>query len=326
MPEKTSPLSGILMALVAFGLFSAHDVAVKMLGGGYAVFQVVFFSVLLTFPLVIFMLLRDNEHGTLIPRHPYWTALRTVSAVITGFCAFYAFTVLPLAQVYAILFASPLLITVLSIPVLGESVGPHRWGAVVVGLIGVMIVLRPGGIEFGLGHLAAMTAAFTGALSAVIVRKIGREERSAVLLLYPMVANFLLMGALLPFVYRPVPLGDLGLWAIMAAFAFVASLALIQAYRRADAVLVAPMQYSQIIWAALYGWVFFDETIGVGTALGAGVIMCSGLYIVFREGRGGSRNTPVLRTRSRAETGTTPRISPMLTEDDRATLRQHAAE
>lgn len=317
MPDKTSPLPGILMALAAFGLFATHDVVVKMLGGGYAVFQIVFFSVLLSFPLVIFMLLRDNEQGTLIPRHPWWTALRTVSAVITGFCAFYAFSVLPLAQVYAILFAAPLLITVLAIPVLGEKVGLHRGFAVVAGLIGVMVVLRPSDLNLGLGHVAALTAAFTGALASVIVRKIGREERSAVLLLYPMMANFAVMGMLLPFVYRPMPLGDVGLWAMMAALAFLASLALIQAYRRTDAVLVAPMQYSQILWAALYGWLFFDETIDQGTAIGAGIIIASGLYIVVREGRGRSRNAPVLRTRSRAETGTTPRISRMLSTEDR---------
>jgi S-adenosylmethionine uptake transporter len=317
MPDKTSPLTGILMALGAFALFAAHDVAVKMLGGGYAVFQILFFSVLLTFPLVVVMLLRDEEVGTLRPRHPWWTALRTFAAVVTGFSAFYAFSVLPLAQVYAILFASPLIITVLSIPVLGETVRLPRWAAVVVGLCGVLIVLRPGGLELGPGHAAALTAAVAGSLASVIVRKIGREERAAVLLLYPMVANFVVMGILLPFVYRPMPLADLGLWVMMAAFAFGASLALIQAYRRADAVLVAPMQYSQILWAALYGWLFFDETIDGGTALGAAVVIASGLFIVFREGRGRSRTTPVLRTRSRAETGTTPRIGPLMTEQER---------
>ncbi|MEM8825119.1 MAG: DMT family transporter, partial [Pseudomonadota bacterium] len=295
--------------------------AVKMLGGGYAVFQIVFFSVLFTFPLVVFMLLRDAEVGTLKPRHPYWTALRTVSAMITGFCAFYAFSVLPLAQVYAILFAAPLIITVLSIPILGEKVGLQRGAAVLLGLGGVLIVLRPGGIELSLGHGAALLAAFFGALASVIVRKIGREERSAVLMLYPMVANFVLMGALLPFVYRPMPLGDLGLWAMMAAFAFLASLALISAYRRTEAVLVAPMQYSQIMWATLYGWFFFGETIDGGTALGAAVIIASGLYIVVRESLGRSKNAPVLRTRSRAETGTAPRISPLLSEAERAVPR-----
>ncbi|WP_179381364.1 DMT family transporter [Jannaschia marina] len=318
MPERSSPLPGILLALAAFALFSTHDIAVKMLGGGYAVFQIVFFSVLLTFPLVVFMLLRDSEVGTLIPRHPWWTALRTVAAVTTGFCAFYAFSVLPLAQVYAMIFASPLLITLLAIPVLGEKVGLHRGGACVAGLVGVLVVLRPGAVELGPGHVAALVAAFTGALASVIVRKIGREERAAVLMLYPMVANFAIMGTLLPFVYKPMPLPDLGLWAMMAALAFLAGLALIQAYRRADAVLVAPMQYSQIIWAALFGWLFFDETIQPMTALGAAIIIASGLYIVFREGRGRSSNSPVLRTRTRPETGTSFRIGRMLSEEARS--------
>ncbi|SDY40360.1 S-adenosylmethionine uptake transporter [Jannaschia faecimaris] len=321
MPERTSPLPGILLALAAFALFSTHDIAVKMLGGGYSVFQIIFFSVLLTFPLVVFMLLRDSEASTLIPRHPWWSVLRTVAAVNTGFCAFYAFSVLPLAQVYAMIFASPLLITLLAIPILGEKVGIHRGGACVVGLLGVLVVLQPGsqeGLDLGLGHAAALLAAFTGALASVIVRKIGRDERAAVLMLYPMMANFAVMGLLLPFVYKPMPLGDLGLWAMMAGLAFLAGLALIQAYRRADAVLVAPMQYSQIVWAALYGWLFFGETIDAGTALGAGIIIASGLYIVFREGRGRSRHTPVLRTRTRPETGTTFRIGRMLSEEARA--------
>lgn len=320
MPEKPSSLSGILLALAAFGLFSTHDIAVKMLGGNYAVFQIVFFGTLFTFPLVVFMLLRDPEPGTLLPRHPWWTALRTAAAITTGSCAFYAFSVLPLAQVYAMIFASPLLITLLAIPVLGEKVGLHRGGACVAGLIGVLVVLRPGaeGVEIGLGHAAALVAAFTGALASVIVRKIGRDERSAVLMLYPMVANFAVMGMFLPFVYEPMPLDDLGLWAMMAALAFLAGLCLISAYRRADAVLVAPMQYSQIVWAALYGWLFFGEAIDLGTAIGAAIIIASGLYIVLREGRGRSRNTPVLRTRTRPETGTSFRIGRMLSEEERS--------
>ncbi|CUH39425.1 carboxylate/amino acid/amine transporter [Jannaschia seosinensis] len=319
MPDRDTPLPGILTALGAFALFAAHDVVIKTLGVDYAVFQIVFFSVLSTFPFVTFMLLRDAEVGTLIPRHPWWSALRTLSAVITGFTAFYAFSSLPLAQVYAILFAAPLVITILSIPILGEKVGIHRGAAVIVGLVGVMIVLRPGTTHLALGHAAALAAAVFGALTSVIVRKIGREERAAVLMLYPMMANFLVMGILMPFVYRPMPLPDLGLWLLMAALAFLGGLGMIQAYRRADAVLVAPMQYSQIIWAAIYGWLFFGESVDGATALGAAVIIASGLYIVLREGRGGrSTNTPVLRTRSRPETGTAFRIGRMLSEEERS--------
>ncbi|MEL6642897.1 MAG: DMT family transporter [Pseudomonadota bacterium] len=303
-----SSAKGALLGLTAFALFATHDVVVKTLGGSYATFQIIFFSVLLSFPLVVLMLMRDGTNATLIPRHPWWTALRTAAAIITGSAAFYAFSVLPLAQTYAILFAAPLMITVLSIPILGEKVGIHRWGAVVVGLIGVLVVLRPGAEPLGLGHLAALVAAISGALASTIVRKIGRDERSAVLLLYPMMANFILMAMLLPFVYRPMPIEHLGLVGVMATLAFAAGLLLIAAYKAADAAVVAPMQYSQIIWAAIFGLLFFDEFPDLMTGVGAAIVMASGLYIVLREAFGGkSTNTPVLQSRSRPETATSPR-------------------
>jgi len=267
----SSNARGAIFALLAFAIFSTHDVAIKVLGGTYSPIQIVFFSVLLSFPLATVMLMRDSTAGTLIPKHPWWLALRTGAAVLTGVSAFYAFSVLPLAETYAIIFASPLIITILAIPVLGEKVRLRRWMAVVVGLIGVVIVLRPGTSELTLGHAAALAAALGGAVAAIVVRKIGAEERPVVMLLYPMVVNFVLMAALLPLVYEPM--------------------------------------YSQIIWASLYGTLFFDERMSVNTMIGAGIIIASGLYIVLRESSGGSVNTPVLRTRSRGETGTTPRMS-----------------
>lgn len=312
MPARAFDLRGPLLALLAFGLFSGHDVVVKFLGASYAPFQIVFFSVLLGMPLAMIMLIRDRTDGNLRPRHPWWTVLRTGAAVITGVSAFYAFSVLPLAQTYAILFAAPLMITLLSIPILGERVGLHRGLAVVVGLIGVLIVLRPAGGGLGLGHLAALMAATGGAVSSIIVRRIGPAERNVVLLLYPMMANLVVMAAFLPFVYRPMPLIDFAGLAAIAGLAFVASLCVIAAYKRAEAVIIAPMQYSQIIWATLFGFLFFDETPDAATALGAAVIIASGLYILFREGRRNvSDNQPVLRTRTRTDTGTIPRVSTM---------------
>jgi S-adenosylmethionine uptake transporter len=304
---------GALLALISFGIFATHDVAVKFLGGQYSAVQIIFFSVLFGFPLVMVMLIRDRSDGNLRPRHPWWTALRTAAAVATGISAFYAFSVLPLAQTYAILFATPLLITLLAIPVLGEKVGIRRGIAVVVGLLGVMIVLRPGDADLSLGHAAALTAACCSALASVIVRKIGAEERAAVLLLYPMLANFLVMGAALPLVYRPMPVGHLGLIGIIALFGFVAMLFIIAAYRRAEAVVVAPMQYSQMIWAAVYGALIFGEGLDVYTIAGAAIIIASGIYIVVREGRKrSSSQTPVLRTQARPETGVLPRVSSMM--------------
>ena len=201
----SSNARGAIYALVAFGIYSTHDAVVKTLGESYSPAQIVFFANLFGFPIVTLMLMRDPVDGNLRPRHPWWTLLRTASAVTSTTLVFYAFSVLPMAQTYALNFAAPLLITILAIPILGERVGIRRQIAVLVGLAGVMVVLRPGSTHLEAGHVAALTAAVFSAIAAVVVRKIGHEERSAVLLLYPMVANFLIMGAALPFVYRPMP-------------------------------------------------------------------------------------------------------------------------
>lgn len=305
--------SAALYALLGFAIFSTHDVIVKVLGVSYQPFQILFFSVLFGFPMVMMMLMRDQTEANLIPRHPWWTALRTLAAVATGISVFYAFSVLPLTQTYAIIFASPLIITVLSIPILGETVGWRRWVAVALGLSGVLVVLRPGGTDLGLGHAAALMGAFGGALASVIVRKIGKDERTIVLMLYPMMANFVLMGVALPFVYVPMTLPDLVGTLAMSILVNLAGLCMIVAYKKGDAAIVAPMQYSQIIWATIFGVLLFSEFPDAMTLLGAAIIIASGLIIVFREGtKDASETTPVLRTRSRFETGTAARLSPTL--------------
>ena len=305
----TGNVRGALLALAAFAAFASHDAVIKALGGQFAPAQILFFATLFGFPLASLMLMRDRTDGNLLPRHPWWVALRTVAAAVGALSAFYAFTTLPLAQVYAILFAAPLLITLLAIPLLGERVRLRRGIAVLVGLAGVMVVLRPGTAELGPGHLAALAAAVFAALSAIIVRKIGAVERSVVLIIYPLMANFLLMGALLPFVYVPMEAGQLGATAVIAGLGFVGMLLVIGAYRAGEAVVIAPMQYSQILWATLWGVVFFAEVPDAATLAGAGVVIASGIYIVLREGRAGTSQTrPVLAARSRAGTPTAPAV------------------
>lgn len=304
-----SNTTGALLALLAFAIFATHDVIVKILGANYSPIQIIFFSVLFGFPWVTLMLIRDASSGNLRPRHPYWTAFRTLATTLTAVSAYYAFSTLPLAQVYAILFATPLLITILAIPILGETVRIRRWVAVLVGLGGVLVVLKPGAQDLTLGHAAALVAAFGSAFASVIVRKIGKDERSVVLLIFPMMSNFVVMGALLGFVYKPMPVEHMGGIALMSLMALLGSALVIAAYKAGEAVIVAPMQYSQIIWATLFGALLFNETIERATILGAVIIIGSGLYIVLREGRANaSENTPVLRTRTRTETGTSLRI------------------
>ena len=323
----TPNAKGALLALTAFAIFATSDVVVKFLGGLYAPVQILFFSTLLSFPLATLMLMRDATPGTLLPRHPWWMALRTGAAVVTGVSAFYAFSVLPLAQTYAILFASPLLITVLAIPVLGETVRLRRWMAVLVGLVGVIVVLRPGSAELELGHAAALLAALGGSIASIVVRKIGGEERPVVLLLYPMVANFLLLGAALAFVYVPMPIEHLGLLAIVALFTWVAGRFVIAAYQNGEAVIVAPMQYSQIIWAAIFGYFIFEDVPDGFTVLGAGIIIASGVYIVLRESRPDVKGSqPVLQTRSRPEFGTSLRIGTFISRTTASELEESDAE
>ncbi|WP_071675532.1 DMT family transporter [Nioella nitratireducens] len=306
-------LKGALFALLAFAIFATHDVVIKYLGATYEAPQIIFFSVLFSFPLIVFILLRDSEGGSLRPVHPWWTAARTISSAFGAGGAFYAFSVLPLTQVYPILFAMPLLITIFAIPILGERVGIHRALAVIVGLVGVIVVLQPRTATLSPGHFAALGAAVFSAFASIVMRKIGREERTVVLQLYPLIVNFLVMGALLPFVYVPMQLVDLGASAVVASFAMMATACLVMAYRLAPAVIVAPMQYSQIIWASIFGALFFGETLDRPTVIGTGIIIASGLYIVLREDRRstGSKQ-PVLRTRTRVGTPSSPRIAAFL--------------
>jgi S-adenosylmethionine uptake transporter len=313
MKPLQSNLIGAMLSLAAFGVYATHDVFIKFLGSSYSPFQLIFFSGLLGFPLVTLAMMRDRTDGNLIPKHPVWTAIRTATAVLNAVTGFYAFSVLPLAQCYAIFFAMPILITLMAIPLLGERVGLHRGVAIVVGLIGVVVVLRPGQADLGLGHLSALTAALLGAATSVIVRKVGNSERAVVLMLYPMMANFVVMGVALPFVYVPVPPQHFAMMAGIAALGLLGGVLIIAAYRRAPAIIVAPMQYSQIIWAIIFGHFLFGEDIDLYTAIGTAIIIASGVYIVLREDKPSvSKNRPVLETRSRYGTMSTPRISQLL--------------
>lgn len=313
----TPSIKGALTALVAYGVYSSHDALIKTLGGSYTSFQIIFYAVLFSFPLTTLMLVQDRTSDTLIPHRPGWTFLRTAAVITGGICAFYAFSVLPLTEVYAILFAVPLLITILSVPILGEKVRFHRWVAVFVGLGGVLVVLQPGATELKIGHAAALLAASGSALASVIVRKIGADERPVVLLIYPMLGQFLLMSAVMPWVYVPMQPGDLVLVAMVAVLGHIAMRLMIWSYRSTEATIVAPMQYSQILWATLFGALFFNEWPGLNTAIGATIIISSGLYILFRESRGASENSPVTATRSRIVPGTHPRLGPAIDANKR---------
>ena len=284
MPHQSN-FQGALLGLAGMGLFACADIVIKLLGGNYNPFQIIFFAGIMTFPLIAGLLIADASVNNLRPRLPKLMALRCGVVLLNGILGTYAFATLPLAQCYAIFFTMPIFIALLSVPILGEKIDVARGIAVVAGLIGVTVALDPGKAVLEWGHAAALIGAMVGALNYIILRKTGSTERTAVLLLYPLIGQVVVAAVALPLVYRPMPLQDLALTALMATVTFAGYLLIIAAYRRAPGIVVAPMQYSQIIWAAIFGAMLFNEQMSARVWIGTVVIILAGLVIVTRRDR-----------------------------------------
>ena len=189
---------GAGLATLAFTAFAIHDVLIKTLGVDYSVFQIIFFATLFSFVPVSALMLTDKKLDSFRPNNITLVSLRAVLQV-TGFnCAFYSFTALELVEAYSLLFVTPLLITLLAFIFLGEVIKARRIIALVVGFSGVMIILRPGFVVFELGHLTAIVASLCAAAGSIIVRKIGRSERSISVILVPMFTTLIIVGLFLP--------------------------------------------------------------------------------------------------------------------------------
>ena len=291
MPVLSSPLRGALCSLAAFSLYALNDITIKFLGASYSPVQILFFSGMAGFPLIVIQMMADKEGGSLRPVLPGWTAARMLIGIVNGLLVSYAFATLPLSQSYAIFFTMPLIICVLAVPFLGERIDLGRGLAVVAGLVGVLIVLRPGQVPLQWAHLAAIVGATLGGIYYLILRKTGGQERMAVIMLYPMLAQVAVVALLLPLVYQPMPALHLGLTGLMALEGFAGSLLIILAYRCAPAAVVAPMQYVQIIWATLFSVLYFGEPMDRATVLGIAVIIPAGLYIMLAT-RGAKKPQP----------------------------------
>ena len=274
-------LKGSLLGLAGFGLFSLADAAIKLLGRGYPSVQIMAYAGLFAFPLIALLWLREG--GRLRPVHPWLMALRTGVLIVNGLVVTYAFTVLPLAEAYAIFFTMPLMLTVLAWPMLGERIDPVAGVAVLLGLGGVLVALDPQAATLGLGHLAAVAGAVSAAVHYLIVRKTGGVESRVAMLVYPQLGQALAALALLPGRHVPMDWADLAIVGGLALAGFGGTLLLFAAYRAATVIVVAPTQYSQIAWAALYGALFFAEPMDLRTAFGMAIIAGAGLVVVMRQ-------------------------------------------
>ena len=296
-----SPLVGSVLAIVGFSAFSLHDALIKSVSG-VPTFQIVFFAVLFSFVPFSFYLALARPERSFRPRLPGLLALRCIFTPLGLLCAFHAFSTVAMAEVYSLLFAAPVLITLLAIPILGERVRAFRWFAIILGMCGVLVVLRPGGAALAAGHATAALAAVSIAVTSVVTRRIGSREHGVTLILYPMLVNVLVCGVLTAFVYVPMAADMLWRIASLGLLTVVGQSLVLQAYRRSEAQFVAPMQYSQMLWALVYGSLVFNERIDTQVLAGAGIIVLSGMLFIWRE-LAGSMTRPVLRTRNLRHVG-----------------------
>ncbi len=284
-PAAASGAGGISWALAAFGAFATVDSIVKLTSATLPVMQVAFVLTAASLLPILAVVWRQGGWRGFWPAVPGLVALRAVFATASALLAYNAFSRLPLADVYALIFTTPLWVTVLAVPVLGEKVGWRRASAVVVGFLGVVVMVRPGEASLEAGHLMAAGCALAAACAFLTTRRIGARARGGTQLLALTCTMLVVTGSSV--VQNPVAmdLDTLLLLGLGGVLVGTAQFSVWQALQRSQASLVASFQYSQMLWAAFYGALLFDEWPATATLLGAAVVMASGLYIMERERR-----------------------------------------
>ena len=275
---------GVLLSFAAYASYALSDASVKLLHGGLPPFELVFFGAILGLPVIPLVRKPGEQWLDLIRCNDrrMWS-LRALAAVVGSLCSVVAFTALPMAEAFALIFLLPTFVTILSVIFLKEQVGWRRWSAVVMGFVGVLIVLRPGIRALGIGHLAAIASGFAGAVTIIVLRALGPTEKRISLygagLIGPIVVSFLVM---VPHFVMPVARQ----WLFVLAYGLLGAggnALLMLASALAPASLVAPPQYSQMLWAIFLGTVVFSDNLDAPMFVGAAVIIGSGLFTFARE-------------------------------------------
>tara|TARA_R110002020_G_scaffold134603_10_gene300732 strand:+ start:3235 stop:4119 length:885 start_codon:yes stop_codon:yes gene_type:complete len=276
---------GVLLAFIAYASFSTADALIKHIGPGMSVFEIAFFTT--SFSILPLLLTNRNERWRDLYRlrHPFLVHLRCATAITGTACVMYAFTHIPFADVYAIGFATPIFVTLLSVFLLKEKVTPQRWILLFLCFVGVVVVIRPGLRSLELGHFVIMAGACLGAVTTVILRHVAPAERRVSLVglqvLYSALINGMLM---LPVFVMPNPL-QLAIFLAIGLLGGLGGLLLIAATKATPANLIAPVQYSQLIWAILFGALFFGEYPDWVAILGMLIVVTSGLLNVLSDRR-----------------------------------------
>ncbi|MEP9374231.1 DMT family transporter [Mesorhizobium sp. KR1-2] len=271
-----------LFVLSAFAVFSGTDVIVKLLAEGMPAPQVTFLVTAAALLLLFAHSFSTGRGPRLVPRHPRTALLRALLLAGDTLLIHYAFAVLPLAEAYLLAFLTPILVAVLGFALLGERLSAIGWAGVLIGFGGVALALKPGAAPLNLGHAAAVGSAVFFALSLVLLRrtKMAETDEALVSSLLVVLAPVALAVAAVSGGVSPVSFEDLALALAGGAMMLGGHVLLVRAFRIGEASVVAPFQYSQIIWGCLFGLFVFSTPVELHTLAGAAIIILSGWLVL----------------------------------------------
>jgi drug/metabolite transporter (DMT)-like permease len=279
-----SHLRGVLIMLAAVATFALMDTGLKLLAAHYPATQVAALRGLASWPFVVIWVLLAGGPGQLLRVRWGLHLLRGVLAVAMLAAFAYALKSMPLAEAYALFFIAPLLVTALAVPLLGEHVGWRRWTAIGVGLAGVLVILRPTGHGMlSLAGVAMLVSALCYAISAISVRLLGRTDTTQAMVFWmlTMLSVFATLAAWPEWV--PLRSADFWLLAGVGLSGAVGQYCVTEAFRDTPASIIAPLEYTALIWALALDWLLWRTFPDAVTLLGAGIIVASGLYLIRRE-------------------------------------------
>ena len=282
-----NPGLGIMLRVAAMCCMASLAALVKWCSGkGVPVLEIIFFRNAFAFVPVLIYIWRTSGFEVLKTRRPVGHLTRSVVGLTGMVCGFTAVSLLPLTQSTALSFSSPLFMTALSALILREPVGRHRWAAVAVGFLGVVIMVHPDPAHFaGIGVVFALVGALAAAGAMTAIREISRTEPGPTIVFYFTLAGTALGLASLPFGWVvPDPL-TLTLLIGGGLLGGVGQLLLTEALRHATVAVIAPFDYTQLVWASLIGFVVWQEVPQFLTWVGALVVAGSGIYVLWRETR-----------------------------------------
>lgn len=274
----------IVAMLIAVGAFSLMDAVLKTLAGSYPAVQVAALRGLAAMPLVGAYVLWRREAGLLLRIRWKLHLLRGVIGIVMLTLFSFALRELGLAEAYTIFFIAPLLITILSIPVLRERVAPIHWLAIAVGMAGVLIALRPDGEAFfSWGALAVLAAAACYAVSAIAGRVLSRTDASVTLVFWTTLSLSLGAGVLALPNWVAIDATHGWILVALAVTGFVGQLAITEAFRHGQASAVAPFEYTALAWGIALDWSLWRIVPDRYTLIGGAIIIASGLYLLRKE-------------------------------------------